>query len=464
MFPVSVTRSLQAFLSSVEKSIHSAQSGKLAGLCAREVSTDHVDNPPIFDTQDYESAYEQYKPSVSPDKTAVFQGIQRVPRADSLFYTIVSVENGPSFTALLDSGSMACTLSETAEASLLASTLTLRKCSADDVVIIGCGGHRVTPTAMYDLPVCVYGCKMIIPVLIVPGQTDEMILGSNAIKSLLTLLKNTDDYWKLISLPSGNGQNECLEFISLLSNTQRWRGDHVPEKVGTVKLKHCVTLQSQSEHLVWGKLPVNTTMSVGSTVLVEPTQSKCIPKQIMVGRVITPLWGDGWIPVKVINPTKCVLTLRRNAKIADVSPCIAVEDLPESDCIKSQVQYFQHEDGSQESEDELMQILNDLGLRDLDLTACEVSSTWKIKLLHLVKKYESIFSRNKMDCGEAKDFVHRIRLVDEKPFRLPYRCVPPSHYEKLRVALDEMEEKGIIRKSNSEYASPLVLVWKKNGD
>ncbi len=112
----------------------------------------------------------------------------------------------------------------------------------------------------------------------------------------------------------------------------------------------------------------------------------------------------------------------------------------------------------------LMQILNDLGLRDLDLTACEVSSTWKIKLLHLVKKYESIFSRNKMDCGEAKDFVHRIRLVDEKPFRLPYRCVPPSHYEKLRVALDEMEEKGIIRKSNSEYASPLVLVWKKNGD
>lgn len=111
-----------------------------------------------------------------------------------------------------------------------------------------------------------------------------------------------------------------------------------------------------------------------------------------------------------------------------------------------------------------MQILDDLGLRDLDLTACEVSSTWKMKLLHLVKKYESIFSRNKTDCGEANDFVHWIRLVDEKPFCLPYRCVPPSHYETLRVALDEMGEKGLIRKSNNEYASPLVLVWKKNGD
>ena len=27
-----------------------------------------------------------------------------------------------------------------------------------------------------------------------------------------------------------------------------------------------------------------------------------------------------------------------------------------------------------------------------------------------------------------------------------------------------MEERDIIRKSTSEYASPLVLVWKKNGD
>jgi len=125
---------------------------------------------------------------------------------------------------------MACTLSEAAEARLLESLSKLPKCPADDVVIIGCGGHRVTPTAMYDLSVCVYGCKMIIPVLIVPGQADEMILGSNAIKSLLTLLKNTDDHWKLVSLPSGNGESESLEFISLLSNTQRWRGDHVPER------------------------------------------------------------------------------------------------------------------------------------------------------------------------------------------------------------------------------------------
>lgn len=85
--------------------------------------------------------------------------------------------------------------------------------------------------------------------------------------------------------------------------------------------------------------------------------------------------------MKVINPTNSVLKLRRNAKIADVSPCVAVEDLPECEHIISQHQHFQQEYGPQESEDEMMRILNDLGLRDLDLTACEVSSSWKMKLL-----------------------------------------------------------------------------------
>ncbi len=74
-----------------------------------------------------------------------------------------------------------------------------------------------------------------------------------------------------------------------------------------------------------------------------------------------------------------------------------------------------------------------------------------------------MFSKHALDCGKVKGFVHRIQLMDERPFRLPYRRVPPVHYQKLRQVLSQMEEQGIIRKSVSEYASPLVLVWKKDG-
>ncbi len=102
-----------------------------------------------------------------------------------------------------------------------------------------------------------------------------------------------------------------------------------------------------------------------------------------------------------------------------------------------------------------------MGLQELDLSSCEVSLEWKDKLLRITEQYESTFSRHKMDCGGAESFVHRICLVDDKPFRLPYRRVPPCHYDKLRTALNEMEELGIIRKSQSAYSSPLVLAkWR----
>ncbi|KAG7508106.1 hypothetical protein JOB18_003251 [Solea senegalensis] len=48
-------------------------------------------------------------------------------------------------------------------------------------------------------------------------------------------------------------------------------------------------------------------MSPGSTVVVEPTSSKCVPGGIKVG-VVTPLWADGWTPMTVTNVIKKPLT------------------------------------------------------------------------------------------------------------------------------------------------------------
>lgn len=76
--------------------------------------------------------------------------------------------------------------------------------------------------------------------------------------------------------------------------------------------------------------------------------------------------------------------------------------------------------------------LQKLGLSDIDIALCDVSHYWKEQLFNLIRKYEGVFSRDKLDCGEATGFVHRIHLTDARPFRLPYRRVPPGHYQKLR--------------------------------
>lgn len=87
-----------------------------------------------------------------------------------------------------------------------------------------------------------------------------------------------------------------------------------------------------------------------------------------------------------------------------------------------------------------------------------MSHAWKERLADLVLSYQDVFSQDKRDCGEVKEFVHQIHLTDYRLFRLPYCRIPPAHYHKLREVLSEIELKGIISKSVSEYASPLVLV------
>lgn len=179
----------------------------------------------------------------------------------------------------------------------------------------------------------------------------------------------------------------------------------------------------------------------------------------MVGRLVTQLWGDGLVPVRVINPSHKPVTLKRNCKIADVSACVALEDFDdgyfyvtdEADDLKCNAAKAAGlaDDSSVKSltvdsdvsvPRSTQSALYDLDLQDIDVDSARLFPPWKAKLIDLLIKYESIFSRHSLDCAKAEGFVHRIRLCDRRPFRLPYRCLSPSHYGKLRTVLNEMEE------------------------
>ncbi|XP_057694530.1 uncharacterized protein LOC130917295 [Corythoichthys intestinalis] len=221
------------------------------------------------------------------------------------------------------------------------------------------------------------------------------------------------ELWINANLPSGSLLPECEQFLDLMANSSRWRGDELP----------------------------------GSTVIVEATSSKSMPRNIMVGRIITPLWGDGWIPMRISNMSDRRGSLR-NCKLADVSPCLAVEDFEVSQNT-SQPEMVKQELPTCVKTDDLQQRLQQLGLADIYVDNGHVGLSGKKKLVNLLDKYNDIFSKHALDCAEALGFVHRIRLTDERPFRHPYRLVPPAHYQKLRQVLSELEEQELIKKSVS---------------
>lgn len=223
---------------------------------------------------------------------------------------------------------MACSISETAEAKLReAGVITDRQPINVNVVLVGCGGLRVKPKCAFDVEMEVYGYKMSVPTLVVPGQHDELIPGTNVIKHILHQSKLCESYWRTVSSPCSTRDAETEHFLSMLSGLNPWKGGDVPDKIGTVRCNSATCLEPGREYLVWGKLPQNSAVSPGSTVPTEPTSSPSAPRGVLVAKTVTALWGDRWIPLKLINTSTKPVLVRRNAKLADVYPVIALEDM-----------------------------------------------------------------------------------------------------------------------------------------
>ena len=81
----------------------------------------------------------------------------------------------------------------------------------------------------------------------------------------------------------------------------------------------------------------------------------------------------------------------------------------------------------------------------------------------VIKKYSFLFAMGTLDLGRTNLVKHKIELTDYTPIKDRYRRIPPHQYEEVRKHLKEMLDVRAIRCSNSPWASPVVLVRKKDG-
>lgn len=94
----------------------------------------------------------------------------------------------------------------------------------------------------------------------------------------------------------------------------------------------------------------------------------------------------------------------------------------------------------------------------------KVSLDEKLKLINLLNEYRHCFAFNMQELGLTNITEMTIRLNDDtpvtyKPYRLPY-----SERAVVRQMISELLANDIIKESHSAYASPIVLVRKKNND
>ena len=80
----------------------------------------------------------------------------------------------------------------------------------------------------------------------------------------------------------------------------------------------------------------------------------------------------------------------------------------------------------------------------------------------LIRRYDSVFSKGPLDVGCCGLIPHKNNVIDPAPVNTSYRRVLPHLVGEVKCLLQSLLEKGLIRRSRSNYASAVVLVRKKS--
>ena len=153
------------------------------------------------------------------------------------------------------------------------------------------------------------------------------------------------------------------------------------------------------------------------------------------------------IPVRVMNPTDQPVTLYRGTRIAQLAE---IEEVKDSPVMVSSVQCGTV---SPELEEALWLLAEKASL----------ASEEREKLFLLLLEYADVFALCNDELGRTNVLQHEIHTRDASPIRQQFRRVCPQKRQEMRNLLSEMLERDVIKPSCNPWASPVVLVKKKDG-
>ena len=215
------------------------------------------------------------------------------------------------------------------------------------------------------------------------------------------------------------------------------------------------------------EIPVVAKVTVPKRTVVPPHSVVRMPGQLDVdlssfivesspqcqGPLLVPrcFFQDSKPTLCVFNPTERPYTLRKNAVIAQAS---AAQKLT-SENLKT-VQEVKLQNTEDDEFDEKIDKM--VSQAENNLTSSQLS-----RLKQLLKQNARVFSKNDLDIGEFKEVEHSINTGSAEPIRQRLRRTPTSFTDEEEKLLGKMLDANLIEPSISEWASPPVLIRKRDG-
>ena len=190
-----------------------------------------------------------------------------------------------------------------------------------------------------------------------------------------------------------------------------------------------------------------TALNIGSTGLIEPSPKLAERYQVCGASQLVSLSEHNTFPFRVLNPTNKPVTIYRCSTMGTYLPSAA----------SLSVIATADDSAPPSSPTEPPQAV------PLDLTDTDLTDAQQTQLRSLVAEYRDIFALSPEELGRTGLVKHRIDTGDHQPIRQrPYR-VSDTQRGIIEEHVTDMLNRGIIQPSVSPWASPIMLVKKKDG-
>jgi hypothetical protein len=209
----------------------------------------------------------------------------------------------------------------------------------------------------------------------------------------------------------------------------------------------------------WVPVQIPNAQHLSENGLVQ--QSGRLGKQdITVSGGIIDTRRDGEVQrVNIINYGSEPITLYPNTEIGTCESISEQNDVPRARCAGTTMGASQSIDSNKPASEQLPTHLQDVW----DDSTEHLQPAEAEQLARLFIQYQDVFSRSKEDLGYTDRILHRIDTGDATPIKQHARRIPFGKRDIERTEVQKMLDFGIIEQSISPWASPVVLVNKKDG-
>ena len=312
--------------------------------------------------------------------------------------------------------------------------------SSDIQRITGVGGEMHAVLGKIDLPISIDGLTLYHSFYVFQHLFTPILIGMDFLDANQALINFVD---MTVTLCGGIAE------VSLL----------VPNPCHLVKLSCDTVIPPKSQCVLPVKVPK---LQSAATMLIAPTKQLILRHYLMGSKCVHEVRPGNVLQYMLINPTNSEVKMKAHTVVATAA---VVDDSDITSFLPSTSHNHESNVSCVDTEDvvdeaALLQIARNL---DIDLSKSDLTPSQKRQLLLLIGRNRDCFAASLAELGTTHLHYPKINTGDSPQVRQRfYRQSPEARAEADRQ-IEEMEKCGIIRKSNTEWNSPIVMVKKKSG-